>query len=487
MAAREAHNLKVGGSNPPPATSFWLTLRQNWDSLKLARRLFFYPVSPDFILGILNLKSLMDDKTQNINISELSSAIAQVCDEKGISRDKVLETVEAALAAAYKKDYGKKGQIIKAKFNSEAQTASFYQVKEVVDETTRVIEIEKEKDEDAEEEEPSESVDEVEDSEEEDALPRFNKERDILLPEAKTIDPEAKIGDELSIALASENQFGRVAAQNAKQVIIQKLREAEREALYEEFKNKVGEVVTATVQRVENRNVYLDLGKMVGVLYPSEQVQRENYRTGQRIRVYVEKINKDAKDTSVTLSRSNPNLVSRLFSLEVPEIFAGTVVIKSIAREPGSRSKIAVQSLEEGIDPIGSCVGQKGTRVQAIIDELGGEKIDIIEFNEDPRTFITHALSPAKVRHVEIDEAERKATAFVDSDQLSLAIGKRGQNVRLAAKLSDWKIDVVAKEKEVPVAEELPEDSENSEEGPEDETDEIKDSSPAEIEEKKAE
>lgn len=392
----------------------------------------------------------MENKTQNINISELSSAITQVCEEKGISRDQVLETVEAALAAAYKKDYGKKGQIIKALFNPESQTASFYQVKEVADETTRIF---------GEEEVEGDVVEKShEENPEEETLPRFNKERDITIEDAKKIKPDAVVGDEIQLELVPQNQFGRVAAQNAKQVIIQKLREAEREALYEEFKNKVGEVVTATVQRVENRNVYLDLGKMVGLLYPSEQVAKENYRTGQRIKVYVEKINKDAKDTSVTLSRSNPNLVGKLFSLEVPEIFAGTVVIKSIAREPGSRSKIAVQSLEDGVDPIGSCVGQKGTRVQAIIDELGGEKIDIVEYNDDPKVYITHALSPAKVKYVEIDEDEKKATAVVENDQLSLAIGKKGQNVRLAAKLTDWKIDVVGKDKdEVQVAEDIEE------------------------------
>lgn len=392
----------------------------------------------------------MAEEQQNINIKELSSAISQLCDEKGINRDRIMEIVEDALAAAYKKDYGHKGQIIKASFDKEKQSASFYQIKEVVDETTRIMEEEEESESEEKKEEKETkmalSEAEVSSESEEETLPRFNKERDILLEDAKKIKKSAEVGDEIKIKLAPQSNFGRVAAQNAKQVIIQRIREAERETLYEEFKNKKDEVITATVQRVEGRNVYLDLGKMVGVLLPPDQVPQENYRTGQRIKVFVAGVDKDARDTTVTLSRSNPNLVTKLFALEVPEIFSGTVVIKSIAREPGSRSKIAVKSLEKGIDPIGSCVGQKGIRVQAIIDELGGEKIDIIEYNEDAKTFISHALSPAKVKYVELDEKNNQATVTVDPDQLSLAIGKRGQNVRLAARLTGWKIDVVGSE-----------------------------------------
>ncbi|MBU2025931.1 transcription termination factor NusA [Patescibacteria group bacterium] len=375
----------------------------------------------------------MGKEVQKINIKELSSAISQICDEKGIEKGRVMEIVEDALAAAYKKDYGRKGQVVKAKFDAEKQTATFFRIMEVVDESIRQME-------QAEEEETEKDKKQEQDKEE--TLPHFNKERDIPLKEAKKIKKGASVGDELEIELEAQNSFGRVAAQNAKQVIIQKLREAERETLYEEFKNKEGEVITATVQRVENRNVFLDLGKMVGVLFPPDQVETENYRTGQRIKVYVEKVDKDAKDTSVTLSRVNPNLVIKLFSLEVPEIFSGAVKIVSIAREPGSRSKIAVKSEEEGIDPIGSCVGQKGIRVQAVIDELGGEKIDIIEHNDDYKIFISHALAPAKVKYVELDEKGNQAKVIVDADQLSLAIGKRGQNVRLAARLTGWKIDV---------------------------------------------
>ena len=409
----------------------------------------------------------MGKDIQQVNIKELTAAVSLICDEKGIDRAIILSIVEDALAAAYKKDYGKKGQIIKAKFDPETQTAAFYQVKEIVDETLRNME---EREESATEEQPAgetsakavlvektdkESAEKAkntaafQDSEnEEETLPRFSPERDILLAEAKKIDKKAELSGEIHLPLEPQNSFGRVAAQNAKQVIIQKLREAERETLFEEFKNKEGEVIGATVQRVENRNVYLDLGKMVGVLFPSDQVYGENYRSGQRIKVYIAKVDKDAKDTSVTLSRAHPGLVKKLFSLEVPEIFSGTVTIESIAREPGSRSKIAVKSQEEGIDPIGSCVGQKGIRVQAIIDELGGEKIDIIEFNDDPKKFISHALAPAKVKYVEIADEDQRATVTVDPDQLSLAIGRKGQNVRLAAKLTGWKIDVVSSEEE---------------------------------------
>jgi N utilization substance protein A len=212
--------------------------------------------------------------------------------------------------------------------------------------------------------------------------------------------------------------------------------------MFEEYKTKEGEVISGVVQRVEGRNVFIDIGKSVGVLFPGEQIERENYRIGQRVKVFLAKVDAGTKGPGITLSRVHPEMVRRLFELEVPEIFAGTVEIKAIAREAGERTKVAVASTEEGIDPIGSCVGQKGTRVQAIIEELGGEKIDIILWNDDSAKFISAALSPAKVLRVDLDEAEKKATVVVPEEQLSLAIGKRGQNVRLAAKLTGWKIDI---------------------------------------------
>jgi N utilization substance protein A len=271
---------------------------------------------------------------------------------------------------------------------------------------------------------------------------RFNPLKHMMINEAKKIKKNIKLGDELEIKLETHTDFGRIAAQTAKQVIIQRLREAEREVIYDEYKNKEGEIAGGVVQRIEGRNIFIDIGKAVGILFPDEQIPREFYRIGQRLRVYILKVEKGPKGTNIYFSRVYPKLVSKLFAIEVPEIAAGTVVIKSIAREPGSRTKIAVNSEEEGVDPVGSLVGQKGTRVQTVINELSGEKIDIIEWDEDVSKFIANALSPAKVLDVELVSSRREAIAMVPDDQLSLAIGQRGQNVRLAAKLTGWKIDV---------------------------------------------
>ncbi|HEX8974682.1 MAG TPA: transcription termination factor NusA [Patescibacteria group bacterium] len=381
-------------------------------------------------------KKVSDEATsQSGRLGEFGSAIMQIAEEKGIPKEVVIETIEAALAAAYKKDYGKRGQRIRAEFNEVSGDTKFYLVKDVVDETTReFVEL-------AEGEEEAE-LPEEEIIEGEEKLPRYNPERDILLEEAKSLKKDAQIGDVVEIELPTQSDYGRVAAQTAKQVIIQRIREAERDSMFAEYKGKEGEVVSGSVQRIEGRNVYIDLGKSVGVLFPSEQVRGEMLRIGQRVKVYLYKVESDPKGPGITLSRSHPEMVRKLFELEVPEIFAGTVVIKSIAREAGSRTKIAVASTEEGIDPIGSCVGQKGTRVQAVIDELGGEKIDIIEWNEKAEKFIAAAISPAKVLSVKLDEEKKEAQVTVPEDQLSLAIGKQGQNVRLAAKLTGWKIDV---------------------------------------------
>ena len=373
---------------------------------------------------------------------DFGSAISALCEEKGISKDKVIETIEAALSAAYKKDYGKKGQNIRAIFNERTGDTKFFLLKEVVDETTREFVKEEELQEEKEakkENKISKTAPEVE----EDKLPRFNPERDLTMDEAKKLKKDSTIGDVIEIALESKQDYGRVAAQTAKQVIIQRIREAERDSMYDEYKDKEGEVLSGVIQRIEGRNVIIDLGKSVGVLFPQEQVESESYRIGQRLKVYVYKVEAGSKGPGITLSRIHPELVRKLFELEVPEIFAKTVEIKSIAREAGERTKIAVFSNEEGIDPIGSCVGQKGTRVQAVIDELGGEKIDIILWNDDIARFISAALSPAKVLKVDINESKKDAVVTVPEDQLSLAIGKRGQNVRLAAKLTEWKIDIV--------------------------------------------
>jgi N utilization substance protein A len=395
-------------------------------------------------------------------LGEFGSAVMQIAEEKGISKERVLEVVEAALAAAYKRDYGKKGQIIRASFDEVSKEAKFFLVKEVVDETTR--EFVKESEEETNDEYPaiddkagkayktSETVDKKEGKDdlsavalaEEERLPRFNPERDMLIDEAKKLKKGIKLGETIDLPLETHDEFGRVAAQTAKQVIIQRIREAERETMFEEYKEKEGQVVNGTVQRVEGRNVFVDLGKSIGILFPSEQIEGENYRIGQHLKVYLVRVESDTKGPGLLLSRSHPEMVRHLFTLEVPEIFTGTVEIKAIAREAGSRTKIAVFSAEEGVDPIGSCVGQKGTRVQAIIDELGGEKIDIIEWKEDAEKFISAALAPAKVLNVKLNEKEKYALVTVPQDQLSLAIGKRGQNVRLAAKLTGYKIDVTS-------------------------------------------
>jgi N utilization substance protein A len=393
----------------------------------------------------------VQDESPTGRLGEFGSAIMQIAEEKGISKDKVIETIEAALSAAYKKDYGKKGQNIRAEFDEVTGDANFYLVKEVVDKNTREF-VEEKTEEEIKElaEKKKEGIkprkkekEEKEEESDEERLPRFNPERDILLTDAEKAKKGAKVGDIMETKLESKKDYGRIAAQTAKQVIIQRIREAEREAMYKEYKEKEGEVISGTVQRIEGRNVYVDLGKSVGVLFPMEQIRGESYRIGQRIKVYLVRVEADAKGPGITLSRTHPEMVRKLFELEVPEIFAQTVEIKAIAREAGSRTKIAVDSKEEGIDPIGSCVGQKGTRVQAVIDELGGEKIDIIEWREDTEKFISAALSPAKVLAVEADKEKKEAVVKVPEDQLSLAIGKQGQNVRLAVKLTGYRIDVV--------------------------------------------
>lgn len=370
-------------------------------------------------------------------LGEFGGAVLQIAEEKGISKEKILEIVGASLAAAYKKDYGKRGQVIRGEFDEVAKTAKYFLVKEVVDETVREFVEESE-----EESEETLHDDFVEGDEK--RLPRYNEERDIVLEDAKKINNDIAVGETVEIELESHDDFGRVAAQTAKQVIIQRIREAEREAMFAEYKGKEGEVVNGVVQRIEGRLVFVDLGKSVGVLFPSEQIEGENYRIGQRLKVFVLKVESDPKGPGITLSRSHADIVRNLFALEVPEIFSGTVIVKGIAREAGSRTKLAVTASDENIDPIGSCVGQKGTRVQAVIDELGGEKIDIILWNEDPNKFIRAALSPAKVVNVELNESTMEARVTVPDDQLSLAIGKRGQNVRLAVKLTGWKLDIVS-------------------------------------------
>jgi len=374
-----------------------------------------------------------------LDFKNFTSAMAQIADEKGISPEKVIESIETALAAAYKKDYGKKGQVVKAKLNPNTGDVKFWQVKLVVspDMLYTEEELEKMKNEPA----PAEGAAAVVEVKE--AKIRFNEEKHLVLEEAKKIEPKIKAGEELEIPLEPKKDYGRIAAQTAKQVILQKIREAERDTVFSEYKNKEGEIVSGIIQRIEGRNIFIDVGKTLAIMPKEEQVYGEFYKPGQRLKFYLLKVEETSKGPALVLSRAYPKFISKLFELEVPEISQGQVVIKSIAREPGSRSKIALISTVEGVDPIGSAVGQRGARVMAVINELGGEKIDIIEYSEKAEDFIAHALSPAKVIDVKLDQ-KNKALCIVAEDQLSLAIGKDGQNVRLAAKLTGWKIDVRA-------------------------------------------
>lgn len=369
------------------------------------------------------------------DLKNLSRAIEQIAQEKNIDKEKIMEAIESSIAVAYKKEYEKKGEVIRAKFNLKTGDTKFWQIKLVVDETTvRVVEENEEAPVEEHYRRDENNFTEVE-------IPRYNADRHIFIEEAKKIKPEVKVGDELEFPLEPHEDFGRIAAQTAKQVILQRIREAERESIISEFRGREGEVVSGLVQRFERGNVFVDLGRAVGVMFYNESIPGERYRLGDRLKFFVLAVQEDSRMPGIILSRSHPKFIQKLFSVEVPEISDGIVEIKAIAREPGSRTKIAVISTAEGVDPVGSCVGQRGTRVMAVSNELGQEKVDIIEWSEDPNKFITNALSPAKVKSVEV-LPRREARAFVAEDQLSLAIGKGGQNVRLAAKLTGWKIDV---------------------------------------------
>lgn len=389
-----------------------------------------------------------------IDIKQFVSAIKQIAEEKGIPQESVIETVEAALAAAYKRDYGKKGQIIKVKLDSENGSMDITQthyVVEGVDEEGYITGLLPEKvaldrgdvvDQDGRRRAPLDSDAPVT-NEAGEIKVKFNPEKHILLTDAEAQKPDAKVGDEIVVILEPKSDFGRIAAQTAKQVVIQRLREAERSAVMSEYRGREGGLVSGIVQRKEGPLVFIDLGKTNGLLTLSEQMPGDHYRIGQRLRLYILKVDETSRGPVILLSRAHPNLVRELFRMEVPEIDSGAVEVMGIAREAGSRTKIAVISREEGVDPIGSLVGQRGVRVQTVINDLAGEKIDIIQWDDDPARLIVNALSPAKVLQVSLTDKEHKiALAEVADDQFSLAIGKGGQNVRLAAKLTGWKIDV---------------------------------------------
>ncbi|MDP2631216.1 MAG: transcription termination factor NusA [Candidatus Uhrbacteria bacterium] len=401
--------------------------------------------------------------------SDIEQAIRQICEEKGISYEAVIETIEAALSAAYRKDYGNKLQNLEAEFDPSTGGVNLFDVKNVVEDLPEE-EIEKMRAMQAEEAEERESAraadsfaprpkkDFTEDGykkEEaeglEDEGPKFNPKTDIMVSDAQVLKMGAQIGDIIRTALPLPGEFGRMAAMTAKQVITQKLREAEREIIFNEYKEQEGEVLIGTVQRREGRVILVDIGRTVGVIAPDDQVPTERYNPGDKIKVYVREVALGSRGPQISLSRTSSELVRVLFEVEIPEVADGIVQIKAIAREAGSRSKVAVSSTDDSIDPIGASIGQRGVRIQTIISELGGEKIDVIEWSDDQKEFIINSLAPAKVKSIEISEADGSATAEVAEDQLSLAIGRGGQNVRLAAKLTGLRLSVRGDGKEVAV------------------------------------
>ena len=330
-------------------------------------------------------------------------ALRALAKEKGVDEDFLFDAIEAALISAYKRNFGS-AQNVRVVLDRHTGAYHVYAIKTVVDEV-------------------------------------FDDVQEISLAQARTINEDYEEGDTIEIEVTPAN-FGRIAAQAAKQVVVQRVREAERGIIYEEFMSREGDIVNGLVSRVENRNVFIDLGKTEAILMPAEQIAGETYEHGDQIKAYIVEVKRTSRGPQIVVSRTHPGLLKRLFELEVPEIQEGIVEIKSVAREPGMRSKIAVWSREEDVDPVGSCVGHKGLRVQAIVEELGSEKIDIVKWNEDSAKFIANALSPAKVVSVAVNEDEKVSRVVVPDYQLSLAIGKEGQNARLAAKLTGWKIDI---------------------------------------------
>ncbi len=335
---------------------------------------------------------------------ELLRALDQIEEEKGIGKDVIIDAIEAALLSAYKKNLGATAQSMRIEMDRTTGEMRVYQVRTVV-----------------------EDVDD----------PTLQ----IALVQVREWDPTAQVGEMVEVEVTPKD-FGRIAAQTAKQVVVQRLREAEREMVYKEFRDREGDIVTGIVQRIERKNVFLDLGRIEAVLPPPEQIPREGYRQGERVKAYVVEVRQGTRGPQIVVSRTHPGLLKRLFEIEVPEVYEGIVEIKAIAREAGTRSKIAVASRDRNVDAVGACVGPKGSRVQAIVDELRGEKIDIVAWNPDLSQFAAAALSPARVVRVEIVEATKTALVIVQDHQLSLAIGREGQNARLAAKLTGWRIDI---------------------------------------------
>jgi transcription termination/antitermination protein NusA len=382
------------------------------------------------------------------DLKVINSVRSELEEVRGIPREKIIEAIEAALATAYKKEYGKKGQIIRATFDVKSGETNFFQVKIVVDESRVILS----------EEEFKQAVDAAgeEGADSDDDRVLFNPEHHILIADARKIKRDAGLDEEVIFPIESKGDYGRIAAQTAKQVIMQKIREAEKMSVVSEYGAREGEIVSGTVQRIERGNTFVDMGRATGLLPYEEQIPGERFSQGERVRAYLYRVEESPRGVFLRLSRSHPKFLEKLFEAESPELASGTVEIKAIAREAGYRSKLAAEAKDTHIDPVGALVGQRGVRVSTVMSELGGEKIDIIEWSPDPKRFIEEALSPAKVLDIVTNEEDKSAVVHVSESEQSLAIGKGGQNVRLAAKLTGWKIDIQSAKGELsPGSEEL--------------------------------
>lgn len=342
-------------------------------------------------------------------ISAFSAALNQLADERGLPRDIIIEAMESAVGAAYRKDYGESEQEIISKFSEESGEFIIFQTFDVVEEVE-------------------------------------NTHAQVTVDDAQEMKKGAKLGDKIEIELEPHTDFGRIAAQTAKQVISQRLREAEKEILYTEYKEKQGQLINGYVQQVEGHNVIMNIGKLNGLMIASDQIPGQNYFPGQRLKILVYTVEETPRGPRVLVTRSSAEFITKLFELEVPEVASGSVEIKDIAREAGTRTKMAVISNQPGLDPVGSCVGQRGSRVQAVLSEIGDEKIDIIPWKEETEAYLTEAMKPALIEKIKLSKKDKRITLAVADDQLSLAIGKNGQNVRLASKLLGWEVDIDKKE-----------------------------------------
>jgi N utilization substance protein A len=368
-------------------------------------------------------------------------------EERGINRDTMFEAIESAMATAYKREYGKRGQVIRAMLDMDSGTVTFEQVKTIVDDTMVRFPTPEEEEASSDTAAPQQHsfhASHEHDETPEGELPRFDNEKHILIEDARRIKRDAELGGELIFPLEPQDDFGRIAAQTAKQVIIQKIREAEKLSVLDEFGHKKGEIVTGIVQRMERGSIFLDLGRATGIIPYEEQIPGERFRTGERIQAYLYSVDEGFRGVYLRLSRSHPRFLVKLFEMEVPELASGALEVKGVARESGSRTKIAISSTDPHVDPVGSLVGQRGVRVSTVMAALGGERIDIIDWSEDQSAFIKESLSPATILEVKLDEENHRATVTVTEDQQSLAIGRGGQNVRLAAKLTGWNIDIIS-------------------------------------------